>query len=124
MAATMHNQDNNRQPLNHAPPAWLRPVKIAVVVMGVLIILGLGLLFYGFYAGIGRLAAPQTLEQNFTYPKGAELVAVSASGDGQVLLRFKMTSGGEELILIDVASTEIIGQVSLKTSDKFGFSEE
>jgi hypothetical protein len=128
MAATMHNQDDNHQPLNRSgtgntDPRWLRPVKIAVVVMTILIILGLGLLGYGFYKGVGRFSAEGTARQIFTYPPEARLIDADVNADGSMLLRFQINKGEDELIIIDPASKRILGQVSIKASEQFGFAE-
>jgi hypothetical protein len=130
MAATMHNQDDNRQSLNEdslnpaAPsqdPSWLKPVKIAMVVMGVLIVLCLGLLGYGFYVGVGKLSSQAA--ETFTYPEEATLLSVSHNDDGTMLLRFQMDADTDKLIVIDPASKRILRQITLQSSDRFGFSE-
>ena len=87
----------NRQ-INHAP-AWLKPVKRAVWVMSVLIVVGLGLLVYGLATRIGGLApaphgipAPQgTIELH--YPSGQNLRQVIEARDGGLLLVFDGDAG-------------------------------
>ena len=87
----------NRQ-INHGP-AWLNPVKRAVWVMSVLIVVGLGLLAYGLATRIGGLAptpqgtpAPQgTIEMH--YPSGQTLRQVIEARDGGLLLVFDGEAG-------------------------------
>ena len=81
----------NRQ-INHGP-AWLKPVKRAVWVMSVLIVVGLGLLVYGLATRIGGLApTPQgTIEMH--YPSGQNLRQVIEARDGGLLLVFDGEAG-------------------------------
>ena len=81
----------NRQ-INHAP-AWLNPVKRAVWVMSVLIVVGLGLLVYGLATRIGGLApiAAGTIELH--YPSGQNLRQVIEARDGGLLLVFDGEAG-------------------------------
>ena len=100
----------NRQ-INHQP-AWLKPVKRAVWVMSVLIVVGLGLLVYGLATRIGGLApAPHgTIEMH--YPSGQTLRQVVEARDGGLLFVFD-GDGGQSVVRLS-ADGEHINRVVLK----------
>ena len=99
-------------------PAWLGPVKVAVVVMSVLIILGVGLLGYGLATGIRELdtnRAPLALE----FPDGMEPVSVAPAEGGQVTILFRDHGQGQGAapawvaVTVDPGAREITGRVTL-----------
>lgn len=126
----MHNQDNNRQSLNDNPeqeafiePSWVRPVKVAVVVMGVLIVVCLGLLGYGLSTGMGKLATTGDAPLVFSYPENSTLIETSATADGVILMRFSTPDQMDEIVIINPASQKIISRVQLKPAENFSFAE-
>lgn len=128
MADTMHNQDNNHQSLNEnndastfEEPSWVGPVKVAVVVMGVMIVVGLGLLGYGLATGLGKSASTGDVPRSFAYPNNASLVEANAGADGSILMRFQYTDGQQEMIVIDPAARKILSRVQLSPAGEFGF---
>ena len=97
-------------------PAWLGPVKVAVVVMSVLIILGVGLLGYGLATGIRGLDTsrpPLALE----FPDGMEPVSVAPAAGGQVTILFRDQGQGAApawvAVTVDPGAREITGRVTL-----------
>ena len=128
MADTMHNQDDNRQSLNEnndastfEEPTWVGPVKVAVVVMGVMIVVGLGLLGYGLATGLGKSASAGDVPRSFAYPSNASLVETNAGADGSIWMRFQYSDGQQEMIVIDPAAQKIRARVQLSPSGEFGF---
>ena len=95
-------------------PAWLGPVKAAVVIMSVLIVLGVGLLVYGISTGIQDLESghsPLTLR----FPEQMEPVSVSPAGDGEVMVLFKQGRADSAwvAVTVDPGSREITGRMTL-----------
>jgi len=126
MAATMHNPDDKRQPEmpagDDAPmPAWVGPVKVAVVVMSILIMLGLALLAYGLATGVSnRLAAPSG-EISFQHPAGVDLAGASIGDDGRLVLQFTAEDGKKEIIVLDLDGEKIIARISILPGQGYGF---
>lgn len=127
----MHNQDENRQSLNDAAdpeafqePSWVKPVKVAVVVMGVMIVICLGLLGYGLSTNVGKLAASGGEgPRSFAYPAGMTLTNASPGPDGSMMLWFK-GDGREELVTINPASKAVVSRVQLVPSEGYGFVDK
>lgn len=126
MAANMHNPGEDRQPemsgAEETPmPAWVGPVKAAVVVMSVLIVFGLALLAYGLATGVGnRLSTPAGVTA-FQYPEGMVLEEANAGDDGQLVLRFEGAEGKEEILVLDLKEQKITGRVSVSPGQGYGF---
>jgi len=105
------NQQANPKPVaengNHSDafsplpePAWLKPVKMAVVIMSVLIVVGIGLLFYGLAVNIGNLPSASDQTAVIHYPKGQSLLGSSMAEDGALILSFDDGNGGISLIRV------------------------
>jgi hypothetical protein len=126
MAANMHNPEKDRQSeiqTGDEPPmpAWVGPVKAAVVVMSVLIVFGLALLAYGLATGVGDRLARTTGETRFQYPEGMDLVGASTGDDGQLVLQFSGADGEGDILLLDLGDQKITGRVSITPGQGYGF---
>ena len=128
----MHNRDDKDQSLSEnsgggLEPSWVRPVKIASMVMGFLIVAGLVLLVYGLWAGLGDLADGGLSEGVFTYPEDMVLRASSAGADGTLLLEFEASGDDSEgarlLVVLDPHSGEVKSMTKLVSGEAFGFAE-
>ena len=108
----------NSQP---ALPRWVRVVRMAVVVMSVLIVLGLGLLAYGLITGVNRLASSAS-DDVFEYPADAELTQIDLAPDGDILLFFEHKDTSE-IIIIDPDSTEITTRLRLRKGEEYRFTQ-
>jgi hypothetical protein len=130
MAATMHNQDDEHQPLNEgdgvssfAQPAWVKLIKLASLIMGFMIIAGLALLVYGLSAGIGKLAERSTADSIFTFPQDMIPVSSSAGTDGTILFEFEDANKTRHIIHVDPQSKTVISKITLNAGELFGFVE-
>jgi hypothetical protein len=130
MAATMHNQDDKHQPLNEgdraspfAEPAWVGPVKLASMIMGLMIIAGLVLLVYGLSTGMGKLAERNTTDSIFTFPQDMIPVSSSVGTDGTILLEFEGADKTRHIIHVDPQSKNVISKITLSAGEFFGFVE-
>ena len=123
MADTMPKEDQTGQPeVAEAPlPAWVGPVKVAVMIMSVLIVVGLVLLVYGLSTGLNRKTAT-TGEMTFQHPTGATLISVAAGQDGVLLLHFRMADGAGQVIMLSADRQRIVGQISLEEAADFGIT--
>ena len=119
----MPKEDQSGQPeVAEAPlPAWVGPVKVAVMIMSVLIVVGLVLLVYGLSTGLNRKSA-ETGEITFQHPAGAELISVAAGHDGGVMLHFRMADGAGRVIMLSADRQRILGQISLEEAADFGIT--
>ncbi|NDA07903.1 MAG: hypothetical protein EBZ18_00645, partial [Alphaproteobacteria bacterium] len=102
-------------------PAWVGPVKAAVVVMSILIVFGLALLAYGLATGVGNRLAKTAGEVQFQYPQGMELVGANTGEDGQLVLRFMGDEGEGEILLLDLVDQKITGRVTVTPGNGYGF---
>jgi hypothetical protein len=126
MAATMPNPDDNHQSLNDAAhpyeePAWLKPVKVASVVMGVLIVLALALLGYGLSTGMGKLAQSDGQSKRFTHPAGMTLTGASTSGDGVMTMMFQDATGQVEVVTINPSRGQVLNRLQLQVGQEYRF---
>ena len=107
--------DHPRTGAEYSPPAWLGPVKVAVVVMSTLIVLGIGLLIYGFAAGIGKLADSGDEALRLVHPPGLDPVHAAPTADGGVMVVFDDADGAREIVIIDPGSGKITGRITFET---------
>ncbi len=102
-------------------PAWLRPVKMAVGIMSVLIVVGIGLLFYGLAVNIGNLPSASDQTAVIHYPKGHSLTNSYMTEDGAVILSFDDGKGGISLMRLSPDRSEMDIILSLTPSDAADF---
>ena len=129
----MHNQDDKHQSFDEKDvsnadmpfeePTWVKPVKVASAVMGMMIVAGLVLLVYGLSTGMGKLAEKNKEDRVFTFPAGQELVNSQGSADGTLVLEFKDNDGTSRILHIDPNNKRVINTITLKTGQDFGFAE-
>lgn len=122
----MPKQDQSGQPeVSEMPeqplPAWVGPVKAAVMVMSLLIVIGLVLLVYGLATGLNKKSA-ETGSITFQHPAGATLVSVSAGGEGASLLHFRLADGDDVIIIMAADGKQILGRISLEDAADFGIT--
>jgi hypothetical protein len=117
-------------------PAWVPYLKVAVIVMGVLIVLGLIGLGYMFYARSQKQAAEEaaaitlmpdpatgaaTTEQDagipspvsLGLPRGSRVTQMSATDD-RLVLNIRVPTEGERIVIIDLRKGRVIGHVALE----------
>ncbi|UUX49056.1 hypothetical protein NUH88_16825 [Nisaea acidiphila] len=131
MAAKLPDSDENQKA---AEPAWLLPVKIAVVVMGIMIFVGLGVIAYTIatrLAGSGDqevaeapVVAPapaagttQPVATPFgtvhiTVPRGGRLGAAQFD-DGRMILQMNLPNRKIRLLVFDLATGKELGAFEL-----------
>jgi hypothetical protein len=105
-------------------PAWLRPVKMAVVIMSVLIVVGIGLLFYGLAVNIGNLPSASDQTAVIQYPAGQTLIESNMAADGSVILSFDDGRGGISLIRLSPEREKMDTILRLVPSDQPEFRLE
>tara|TARA_E500000305_G_scaffold1414_1_gene1394 strand:- start:500 stop:910 length:411 start_codon:yes stop_codon:yes gene_type:complete len=128
MAANLPDSDENKK---RAEPGWLLPAKIAVVVMGLMILTGLGVIAYTVatrlsggdekpvaapVAPAARPAETPAVRQIATgfgtievaIPNGARLSAVQLD-DGRMILRMNLQNRKVRLLIYDLATGKELG---------------
>lgn len=129
MAAKLPDSEEN---LKAAEPAWLLPAKIAVVVMGIMIFVGLGIIAYtiatrltgsGEEAPVESVRAPETQRVStgfggieVTIPKGARL-GVAQFDDGRMILQMTLADGRIRLLVLDLATGRELGTIDLSPEE-------
>ena len=129
MAANLTDSDENKK---RAEPGWLLPAKIAVVVMGLMILSGLGVIAYtvatrlsggeektvsapaatpaatGAEAQVVRQIATAFGTVDVAIPNGARLGAVQLE-DGRMILRMNLQNRKVRLLVYDLATGKELG---------------
>jgi hypothetical protein len=127
MAATMHNQNNKHQTLNESDPfvepAWVKPVKLLSLIMGLMIIAGLVLLVYGLSTGFGNLAEKSVAGHTFIYPQDMTPLSGRAGPEGTILLEFEDIDKARHIILVDPQEKRVISKITLNQGQSLGFAE-
>ncbi len=99
----------------------MRALKALVIVMGVLILAGMGLVGYGI---VKRTAIPERPAQpaaaarpygpvELALPSGARIARTRTSGE-RLIVELELASGGERLLVLDLATGELVGTIDLK----------
>jgi hypothetical protein len=119
MAAT-REPDNTPLPGTVFTPRQVRVLKIAVIVMGILLVGGLALVLAtiayqastgGKHKGIPPLRAESDIE--FAIPKDAAVTSLALDGD-RLALHFK-SSAGQEVAIIDLKTGKVVSRIRLKS---------
>lgn len=130
MAANLPDSDENKK---QAEPGWLLPAKIAVVVMGLMILGGLGVIAYTVATRLGGgeekpVAVPAATPAatgpeapavrrriaagfgtiDVAIPNGARLGAVQLE-DGRMILRMNLQNRKVRLLIYDLATGTELG---------------
>lgn len=105
----------------------MQALKVAVIVMGLLIIAGMGLLIYGIATRIGTDAgeqaakapgpsafpAPGTFgEVTASLPEGAEVLEISSDGR-RLMVRIGLFAGGQQVLIYDLDGGSRLGTLTL-----------
>jgi hypothetical protein len=92
----------------------MRALTILVAVMGVVILVGFAVVIATI---AGRLArrdgeGPQAFSAAITIPKGARVAAMT-TGENRLVLRLELPGGGQEILILDLASGRPLGTIAL-----------
>lgn len=132
MAANLPDSDENKK---RTEPGWLLPAKIAVVVMGLMILGGLGVIAYtvatrlsgGDEKPVAVQAAPAAAPAeapavrriatgfgtiDVAIPNGARLGAVQLD-DGRMILRMNLQNRKVQLLVYDLATGKQLGAFNI-----------
>jgi hypothetical protein len=94
----------------------MRALTVLVAVMGVVILVGFAVVIATI---AGRLAhregeGPQAFTAPpITIPKGARVAAMTA-GEKRLVLRLELPGGGQEILILDLASGRPLGTIALE----------
>lgn len=110
--------DNTPLPGTVFSPRQVRMLKIAVIVMGILLVGGFGLVMATIVYQASRLgetsagaSAPSAIAQGITLPKGATVTSMALDGN-RLALHLK-SSAGSEIAVIDIRSGQMIFRIRL-----------
>lgn len=97
----------------------MQALKAAVIGMGVLIVIGMGLLVYGVTSGFGSLGDPAAGKGFGTVrarlPAGATIAGTTLDGD-RLLVRLALPDGGGRLMIFHLGDGRQIGTVELEAA--------
>jgi hypothetical protein len=98
----------------------MRALKIAVVVMGVMLVVGFATLVVVIAGRISRGGSGPTAARAFTsqpieIPRGARIEAMTAGPD-KLILGLALPEGGRELVVIDLATGTRLGTIDLHSA--------
>jgi hypothetical protein len=118
--AVASEPDNTPLPGTVFTPRQVRVLKIAVIVMGILLVGGfafvLAAIVYqaskGGQSAVGVGPPPAGIEAELPIPKDATVTALSLDGDRLAL--HLQTSAGPEIVVIDLKSGKTLARVKLK----------
>ena len=92
----------------------MQVIKIAVVVMGILIVLGLALVAYGLVSRVSKIegGAPKIDNLSLGLPAGC-MIAGAGGHEDQLIIRVEGPEerGCQQVIVVDMASGKIVGRV-------------
>jgi len=93
----------------------MQGLKALVIVLGVLIVVGLAFVVYGFFlrvSGPGSANEARFGDVTIALPEGARLLGGEAS-DGRLVVRLELADGTPRFIVVDLASGGVVGTVTL-----------
>ncbi len=118
--AVASEPDNTPLPGTVFTPRQVRVLKIAVIVMGILLVGGfafvLAAIVYqaskGGQSATGSGALPAGIESELPVPKDATITAMSLDGDRLAL--HLNSAAGPEIVVLDLRSGAVVSRVKLK----------
>jgi hypothetical protein len=118
--AVASEPDNTPLPGTVFTPRQVRVLKIAVIVMGILLVGGfafvLAAIVYqaskGGQSGSGLSALPPGIESRLRIPEDATVTALSLDGDRLAI--HLNSAAGPEIVVIDVATGKVISRIRLQ----------
>jgi hypothetical protein len=118
--AILNEPDNTPLPGTVFTPRQVRALKIAVIVMGILLVGGFAfvlatIVYQASRGGQSRAPAAAVLEggsAELAIPEDATISAMSLDGDRLAL--HLNSAAGAEIVVLDVASGRVISRVKLK----------
>ena len=126
----MHNQDDKHQSFHEneaevfVEPAWVKRVKVASVIMGLMIVAGIVLLVYGLATGMGKYGERKLkTERSFTYPSEMTPIRATSGAEGTILLELDDAQGQRVLVHIEPSGKKMISTTILSKGNGFGFTE-
>ena len=105
--------------------ANIKVIKIIAIILGLLIIVGLILLFWGLSKNYSKLNNPETINKthkdrkefinklDFNEPTKAQLISSSLGANNEILLRY-IYKGKNTLVILDVKTKKIKSIVTIK----------
>ena len=112
----------------------IRIIKIIAITLGLLIILGLFVLFIGLYNKYDNLEKSEknnnnTLiideeklnQLNFEQPTSAQLISTSLGQDNEILLRY-LYEGNNVLVVLNTKTKQIKSIITVKKGSQFGLN--
>ena len=91
-------------------PALPRLLVVALALTGLLTVGGLGLVVYGFAAGMSTAPAGEPYERRIDLPAGATMVRSLAVGD-RLAIELRLANGGSEILVLDPRDGAILGRI-------------
>ena len=119
--AVTSEPDNTPLPGTVFTPRQVRALKIAVIVMGILLVGGFGLVMATIVYQASKLgdkkvsapaAAPETAPAALSLPPGATVSSMALDGDRLAL--HLSTAAGPEIVVVDLATGRIVSRIKLK----------
>ncbi|MDJ0684727.1 MAG: hypothetical protein QNJ84_08505 [Alphaproteobacteria bacterium] len=93
-------------------------IKAAVIGMGVLILIGLGLLVYGFATQLGKQAdgVPARYDRSHDLPADASVLTTHIDG-GRLIIETRSEGAGRVYYLYDLETGAALGRLDIAPSD-------
>jgi hypothetical protein len=115
--AVMAEPDNTPLPGTVFTPRQVRVLKIAVIVMGLLLVGGFAfvlaaIVYQASKGGQGAPAGGEAVEAELAIPKDATVTALSLDGDRLAL--HLNSAAGPEIAVIDLKSGKMVARIRLK----------
>ncbi len=95
--------------------ATYRGLLAAVIIMGVLIVVGVGALVVGMVYKLGGRGTTHTESASYAPPPGAKLISMETSGD-RLLLRLR-EGASEEVDIVDTTDGRLIARFRFSPAD-------
>jgi hypothetical protein len=98
----------------------VRALKIAVIVMGVLLVVGTVLLIAVIAARVSHKGSPLAMSQAFVaspidLPSGSRIEAMTAGPD-RLVIDLLLADGTRQLLILDLATGQRLGTIPLRTA--------
>ena len=121
-AMAVHSPEDDEPPLNPAAERMRRKLARLLLLSGGIMVLGLIAVFSAIVYKLSQSAAEiaeaaqgpavPPVESRIVIPKGARLVATALDG-AQALLHIEGADGSASLLLVDLASGDVVGRYAL-----------
>ena len=116
------SRQSHQSEFSYTEPAWIKIIRVAIVIMSTLIVVGLGLLIYGFSTRVGQLDSTPEKQVTIQFPAPMSPSSTGYDTAGRLSIHFADKDGFGKIVTLTPDRTDIDSIITLVPWDNDGFA--